>query len=1085
MRPHHRQVWIWAGVLLFFFVIAGRGRPAAAADVARSVDWPQFLSRSDLVWTRMPVSWSEGPFLGNGRLGTIFWESGSSVHFEMGRTDVYDHRNSDYDAMHGRCRLPIGSFSLGYAGAAAGGDLRLDLWNAELRGTIRTSAGTLNVRAFTHAVRNVIVLEVAAAGGETAHTWSFTPKTAATTRKNPPASYVAYPAPTRTTMNGVEVSVQEMPESTTYNTEGRGEGQYATAWKVVTSGAKKTYFISEGFSYPGRTAAAEAVDNVNLAIADGVPALEATHRAWWQAFYPASFLTLPRSRVESFYWIQMYKLAAATRGDAPVMDLMGPWYEETNWPGIWWNLNVQLQYWPAFASNHNDVAASLITYMDRYKANLALNAGAYSSDSYSIGRSTGLDQLRLHDQYTFSMREIGNLGFALNAAWQSYRHTMDDEMLRTKLFPLMKGAFNYLWHNSRKDAAGKIHIDDTLSPEYQSAVIDDCNYTLSTFRWLARTLLDADTRLGTADPLRSRWQDVVNNLIAYPTDADGFRIGSDVAFTNSHRHWSHLFMIYPYFERTYENDATLVGTSVEHWLGLSSAFRGYSWVAGMSFMSMKRDGTRALSYADQFLNTQPQPNTMYREGDPVIETPLYFARGVQDMMLMSHGGVIRVFPGVPGAWSDAAFDRFRAEGAFLVSAKRTAGTTRFVRVESLAGERCRVRTGLSSPISATGSRSFTLTDLGGGVTEVDLLQGEYVILYSGAVPSLDVTPVAITDASNQWGIGGAGSATPTPVPTPTPTPGGAFREITPGAGGVTASTNDGNVPANTVDGSLSTRWSANGDGQWIEYDLGATETLAYVTIAFYSGNARQTRFDVQTSSDGTTWSNTLTGALSSGTSTVEETFDIPDTTARYVRYLGHGNTVNGWNSLTEVSLFAPAGPVTPTPTPTATATPTATPTPTPTTPPTPTPTPGSGFSGYYKLIARHSGKAVVVQSASTADGANVFQWTYGGTATNDEWQLVDLGTGYFRIVNRNSGKVMEVAGASTVNAGNVDQTTWTGATHQQWQVIDLGTGFYRLANRNSGKVLDVSGASTADGANCDQWSWVNVNQEQFQIVSVP
>src|SRR5687768_9067649 len=57
------------------------------------------------------------------------------------------------------------------------------------------------------------------------------------------------------------------------------------------------------------------------------------------------------------------------------------------------------------------------------------------------------------------------------------------------------------------------------------------------------------------------------------------------------------------------------------------------------------------------------------------------------------------------------------------------------------------------------------------------------------------------------------------------------------------------------------------------------------------------------------------------------------------------------------------------------------PTPTPT--PTATPCSGCGSSGYYRLMARHSGKAMTVQSASTANSANVFQWTYGGSNTND------------------------------------------------------------------------------------------------------
>ena len=31
---------------------------------------------------------------------------------------------------------------------------------------------------------------------------------------------------------------------------------------------------------------------------------------------------------------------------------------------------------------------------------------------------------------------------------------------------------------------------------------------------------------------------------------------------------------------------------------------------------------------------------------------------------------------------------------------------------------------------------------------------------------------------------------------------------------------------------------------------------------------------------------------------------------------------------------------------------------------------------------------MVVQSASTAEGANIFQYVYGGTNTNDEWAIV-------------------------------------------------------------------------------------------------
>jgi len=181
---------------------------------------------------------------------------------------------------------------------------------------------------------------------------------------------------------------------------------------------------------------------------------------------------------------------------------------------------------------------------------------------------------------------------------------------------------------------------------------------------------------------------------------------------------------------------------------------------------------------------------------------------------------------------------------------------------------------------------------------------------------------------------------------------------------------------------------------------------------------------------------------------------------------------------------------TPSPTPTPTPSPTTPPDVTPTSTPTPTPTPtscsGCGFSGYYRIMARHSGKAVVVQSASTANSANVVQWTYGGSNTNDEWRILDIGGGYHRIINRLSGKDMVVQSASTAEGGNIIQYTYGGAaTNDEWAISDAGGGYYTITNRNSGKVVNVAGAGTANGAAVQQASANGGTHQQFQIVSIP
>ncbi len=109
------------------------------------------------------------------------------------------------------------------------------------------------------------------------------------------------------------------------------------------------------------------------------------------------------------------------------------------------------------------------------------------------------------------------------------------------------------------------------------------------------------------------------------------------------------------------------------------------------------------------------------------------------------------------------------------------------------------------------------------------------------------------------------------------------------------------VPANSLDGDLDTRWSAAGDGAWIRYDLGRPFTLTAVAIAWYKGDKRVAEFDIEVSDDGEQW-NYVFGGVSSGELLSLERHLLAPVTARYVRIVGHGNSENLWNSITEVEI---------------------------------------------------------------------------------------------------------------------------------------------------------------------------------------
>jgi hypothetical protein len=140
-------------------------------------------------------------------------------------------------------------------------------------------------------------------------------------------------------------------------------------------------------------------------------------------------------------------------------------------------------------------------------------------------------------------------------------------------------------------------------------------------------------------------------------------------------------------------------------------------------------------------------------------------------------------------------------------------------------------------------------------------------------------------------------------------------------------------------------------------------------------------------------------------------------------------------------------------------------------------------SAWYLLLNRNSGKALDVNGASTADGANLIQWTRSN-ATNQQFQFVDAGGGNYKLRARHSGKLADVLGASTADGAGVVQWTDNGGANQQFSLADSGSGYVRLVNRNSGKVADVQGASTADGAGVVQASSGTGNDQQWQLVQV-
>src|SRR6266498_1049982 len=602
---------------------AAAGDPGIAAvpldnQMTTDTQWSDFLRGQDLLWRRLPTVWHEGPFLGDGRLGTLVYkEPGQNqVRFTVQHSEVQDHR-PEFGALFGLARLPVGHLTL------------------EPAGTITTSAGQLSLQVFIH--NQVLVAAVTPSGGERVR-WVFHPEPAISPRaasQTPPSGYTGNPPPTTKTTGDVKQVLQSLLSG----------GQTATAYREIAGPAtnQRLLFLSVAHTFPSSTAA-EGIslnrtrDTSNLPLADTV----AANRAWWHAYYRKSFLSIPDQRMQAFHWIQLYKVAAGSRAGGPVMHTSGPWLEPTPWPGVWWNLNVQLEYWLINGSNHPEVDAITST-LSANRQQLINNApSAFRSDSSGLGRSSDRFCVRSVPQPGASgTTEVGDLTWALHNVWLTYRHTMDDTVLRDMLFPILRRAINYYLHFLTTDSAGRMHLPQTFSPEY-GVNAPDCNYDLALIRWGCRALIDAANRLGIADSLLPTWQNVLNKLTPPPTDANGFMIGAGVPFAMSHRHYSHMLSVYPLYVVNWDqtSNRTLIERSVAHWIGLTGAHRGYSYSGAASFYAMMGRGDTSLGWLNTFFDPSVsfpiRANTMYTEAGPVVETPLSASQSIHDMLCQSH-----------------------------------------------------------------------------------------------------------------------------------------------------------------------------------------------------------------------------------------------------------------------------------------------------------------------------------------------------------------------------------------------------------------------------------------------------------------
>lgn len=730
-------------------------------------EWSDYMQHNRLYWDSLGTDFYDGIIAGNGRIGVNMYREGDrAIRFDIGRADVTDQRPHYPDSMFtqqliSHPRLPIGKMMVRTEGNILSASIFLDIYNAEAKGTIKTTKGIIEIYFTVPAEEEVIHIEANELNSSEKLLCEWVGEEAMTPRIS---------------FGSVKAESYQYKENTHFilkDTLGYGvcyqpllyDGEYATVYRHLSENKIHSIDIAIGYSTTKKgLAVKEAVSNLNQFFSKSFLSVMNSHKKWWNNYFQKSFISIPDKKIESYYWLQLYKLGSATRENKQMIDLMGPWFtSKTPWPAIWWNLNTQLTYSSMFASNHLALTRPLFDLLNKNKQNLINNVPApWRNDAAAIGRITGFDLISPLNQHDLrkGQFEPGNLIWVMLYYYKYYQYSGNKTELKEKIFPLMKRSVNYLIHLLYKDQSGVYHLPKSHSPEFADA--EDSHYSLSGLIWGLQTLIKTNSLLGMQDTNLNNWKEILQKLTPLPTNEKGFMLGKEVALTASHRHYSHLMSIYPYrlLDMNNPSHRKMAIQSIEHWQSMPSALAGYSYTAASAMYSLLGEGEKSYDYLNQYINRHAKPGGLYKEAGPCFETPMAFATSLLEMLIQSDDGMIKIFPSVPLTWKDISFQQLGAEGAFLVDAIQYQGKLQEVKIKSTKGNNCTLDVepgneytitssmrGLINPnINTVNKRTFIFLDTQPGET--------IIINRKGASASKDLL-VHFKDKIYYWGLNGS------------------------------------------------------------------------------------------------------------------------------------------------------------------------------------------------------------------------------------------------------------------------------------------------------------------------------------------
>ena len=405
-----------------------------------------------------------------------------------------------------------------------------------------------------------------------------------------------------------------------------------------------------------------------------------------------------------------YLLISSSRPGTLSANLQGIWAQEiqTPWNGDWHlDINIQMNYWPAEVCNLGDCHVPMLRLIESLqRPGRATARSYYNADGWVAHVITNPWGFTAPGERASWGSTVSGSAWLCEHLWEHYAFTEDKEYLKWA-YPIMKGSAQF-------------YLDMLISePDHGWLVTAPSNSPENTFRMengaaahtcmgptvdmqILRELFGNCIAAGESFDVDERFRE---NLKTTRARLAPNQIGPDGRLQEwlkpyeepdpHHRHISHMYGLYPYYELTPQiapELAEAAGKSLER-----RGFKGdVGWANAWKICLYARllDSDQAYGYLKRLIGRNAFPN-LFNACWPnrvfQIDGNFGGTAGIAEMLLQSHAGEIHLLPALPDTWPAGEVKGLCARGGFVVDVEWENQALSQVKIISKAGRDCKVR----------------------------------------------------------------------------------------------------------------------------------------------------------------------------------------------------------------------------------------------------------------------------------------------------------------------------------------------------------------------------------------------------------